>query len=122
MTRVAVALALALSGCASLAEGTVDQSREVLLTSEPSGARVTQNGIAVCLTPCTVRQQRLALADPMVFAFPDGRRTELQPNLNWSPNALGNAALGGPVGLAVDLLSGRVIVADRHIHVIADAE
>lgn len=118
MTRfpAAVGAILLLGGCASVAEGTVDQSRESLVTSSPSGAVLMQDGRTICRTPCTVRQQQLNLIKPLTFAFPDGRQLVTDPVLEWNGNALGNAVFGGGVGLFVDALSGRVVRSDRRIH------
>ncbi len=111
--------ALGLSGCASMAEGTVDQSRETLVTSNPSGAALTQGGRVICTTPCTVRQAQLDLTKPLTFTFPDGARTESAAGLNWNASTLGNAAFGGPLGLAVDVLSGRVILSNARVHAVS---
>jgi hypothetical protein len=119
-SRLLACFAVLLSGCAGMAEGTVDQSREILLTSSPSDARVSQGGPTICRTPCTVRQQRLNLLEPLVFEFPDGRRAETRTGQNWNATTLGNAAFGGPLGVAMDVISGRVILADRHIHAVAE--
>lgn len=122
MTRVAlVVVVAALGGCASLAEGTVDQSRETLVTSLPSGAALSQGGRTICVTPCTVRQSRLDLTRPLVFSFPDGSRIESAAGLNWNATALGNALFGGPLGLAIDVLSGRVILSNDRVHAVSPA-
>lgn len=121
MIRAAAAAAatVLLASCASIAEGTVDQARESLVTSSPSGAVFSQEGRRICVTPCTVRQQQLNLTKPLHFQFADGREIETSPVLEWNANVLGNAVIGGGVGLVVDALTGRVVRSERRIH--ADA-
>ena len=73
----------------------------------------------ICTTPCTVRQAQLNLTKPLVFTFPDGATTESSAGLNWNASTLGNAAFGGPLGLAVDVLSGRVIFSNARVHAVS---
>lgn len=102
-----------------MAEGTVDQARELLFTSAPSGAQVEQAGVRLCQTPCSVRQQNLDMAKRLVFRWPDGRFAEVNLALGWNAAALGNVVYGGPAGVLIDTLTGRVVQAPGHVH--ADA-
>ena len=107
---------LALGGCASISEGTIDSSRTILLTSTPSAAVVTQKDRRVCTTPCTVRQGQLRYAESFAFLFPDGRSMKVDPAMQANGAILGNILFGGVAGAAVDALTGRLVVNGRHIH------
>lgn len=107
---------LLLAGCASMAEGTVDASREVLLTSTPSLARVTQGPRQVCTTPCTARQGQLRYAEPFTFTFQDGRAMTVDPKMQVSGAIVGNVIFGGGVGALIDVATGRLVVNGRHVH------
>lgn len=99
-----------------MAEGTVDASREILLTSTPSGAAVTQGSRRVCSTPCSVRQGQLRYGEPFSFAFADGRTMTVDPKMEANGAILGNIIFGGIGGAAIDALTGRLVMNARHVH------
>lgn len=107
---------MALPGCASIAEGTIDASRPVLLTSTPSNARVTQGGRVICSTPCTARQGQLRYGEAFTFTFPDAGVMTVDPQMTVNGNVLGNVIFGGGVGALIDIASGRMVVNGRHVH------
>lgn len=113
---ILAALTLLLTGCASIAEGTVESSREILLTSSPSGAAVTQGPRQICTTPCTARQGQLRYAEAFDFRFPDGRSLTVDPAMKVNGNVLGNVLFGGLGGMVVDAATGRLAVNGRHVH------
>lgn len=117
MLRISLAASLLiLGGCASMAEGTMDASKPVLLTSTPSEARVTQGGRVICTTPCTARQGQLRYAESFTFTFPDGRTMSVDPRMRANGAVLGNVILGGGVGALIDAASGRLVTNSGHIH------
>lgn len=105
-----------------MAEGTIDASREILLTSTPSSAAVTQGDRRICTTPCTVRQGQLRYGEPFHFAWPDGRRLTADPGMEANGAVLGNIIFGGGIGALVDIASGRLVVNSRHVHAEAESE
>lgn len=113
---VAIGAALMISGCASMAEGTVDASREILLTSTPAGAAVTQGDRRICTTPCKARQGQLRYAEPFTFTFVDGRAMSVDPKMQANGVVLGNIIFGGIGGAAIDALTGRLVMNSRHVH------
>ncbi|MNQ92070.1 hypothetical protein D3C85_1074780 [compost metagenome] len=115
-THLAIGAALLISGCASMAEGTVDASREVLLTSTPAGAAVTQGDRRICTTPCKARQGQLRYAEPFTFTFVDGRTMTVDPKMEANGAVLGNIIFGGIGGAAIDALTGRLVMNSRHVH------
>lgn len=123
-TRALAAIAgvFALGACASVAEGTVDAGRQVLLTSEPTGARVTQQQRIICTTPCTARQGQLRYGEAFTFTFSDGREMTVDPRMEANGAILGNIIVGGGIGALVDIASGRLVVNSRHVHAVADSD
>lgn len=115
-------LAAALSGCASMAEGTLDASREILLTSTPSGAAVTQGERRVCMTPCKVRQGQLRYAERFTFRWPDGRSLTVDPKMEANGAVLGNIIFGGVGGAVIDAMTGRLVMNSRHVHAEATSD
>lgn len=116
-SRVAVVnMAAALSACASMSEGTVDASREILLTSAPSGAMVTQDQRRLCQTPCKVRQGQLRYSEPFTFTFQGGQAMTVDPKMQANGAVLGNIIFGGIGGAAIDAMTGRLVMNSRHVH------
>lgn len=105
-----------------MAEGTVDASRPVLLTSTPSGAKVTQKQRIICETPCSARQGQLRYGESFTFTWADGRTMTVDPKMQANGTILGNVLLGGPVGAVVDAATGRLAVNSRHVHAEVPAE
>lgn len=99
-----------------MAEGTIDASKPVLLTSNPSNARVTQSNRVICSTPCTARQGQLRYGEAFTFTFPDGRTMVVDPRMQANGAVLGNIIFGGGVGAVIDAASGRLVTNSGHIH------
>lgn len=123
MIRALVALAAsALAGCAGMAEGTIEPSQRILLTSSPSGAEVRQGPRALCTTPCHVRRSDLRFNEGYQFAFPDGEVIEVPAEFEGNAAIMGNVLVGGLVGTALDAASGRAVARRGHVHVERDAD
>lgn len=99
-----------------MTEGTVDASREVLLTSNPPSARITQGQRRICETPCKARQGQLRYGEPFTFTFPSGRTMIVDPRMEANGVFLGNIIFGGIGGAAIDALTGRLVMNSRHVH------
>lgn len=123
MRSAGVALiAVALSGCASVAEGTAEPSQQILFTSNPTGAEVMQSGQVVCRTPCQVVRSELKLMEGYTFLFGDGSEQEVALETEANAAVLGNILVGGVVGGVVDLATGRGFVREGHVHVEQEAQ
>ncbi|WP_412061404.1 PEGA domain-containing protein [Rubrivirga sp. IMCC45206] len=99
-----VALLVATSGCATIIQGS---RQDVLVDTDPSGARVTVNGYEAGETPVILDLKRdehhhveLALEgyEPVVF--------RLERDLDFVPAVVGNVFSFGLLGFAVDFVSG----------------
>jgi hypothetical protein len=106
-----------LTGCASLAEGTIETSERLLLTSAPSGAAVRQQNRTICSTPCYTRRSDLRSGEGFVFQWPGGEVIEVEPSYDFQAAVLGNIIFGGGVGLVIDTATGRAVGRPDHIHV-----
>jgi len=90
-------------GCATAVHGTRER---VAVTSEPSGARVTvEPGGSVLTTPAKVELERSA-AYVLTFQLDGFRPRALEVAPEYSPVHLGNALVGGLIGMKVDEASG----------------
>lgn len=119
MARTALAagalgsLLLAASGCATIVSG---RTAEVSLNSTPPGANVVVRDhegafVASTTTPGKVSLKRgrpwLRPAQYMAtFSKPGYQPSQAMIGTKFNPWSLGNIALGGPIGLGVDAVSG----------------
>jgi hypothetical protein len=113
----AVMCAGVLSGCAAIAEGTLEPSQTILFTSTPSGALVKQGPRTICSTPCRATRNELRLAEGFQFQFASGAIVSSQAEFGANGAVFGNILFGGGVGLLVDAATGRLVVRDGHVHV-----
>jgi hypothetical protein len=97
---VGLCLTLACTGCATIAGGSRDQ--KVAVNSKPQGAQVFVDGQPAGTTPTEVALNR-NVAHEVVLDKPGYQpyRTMVTSGLN--PWLFGNLAIGGIIGLAVDI-------------------
>lgn len=104
-----VALAAALSGCASVTRGTTEN---ISITSTPAGAEATITGLDVptaCITPCAIVAKRSA--DITVSFAKEGYEPEIVALTKEVPATgaagfAGNVLAGGLIGMGVDAATG----------------
>ncbi|MCA8939885.1 MAG: PEGA domain-containing protein [Planctomycetes bacterium] len=99
-----VVMALSLSSCATIIDGT---SSDVRITSEPSGATVLVDGIEKGKTPATVKMSK---SDSNVVTlklngYDDSMMKVERKFAGWT---VGNLVLGGLIGIIVDVVTGAV--------------
>lgn len=113
-TRIRVALAMgaavSLAGCATITRGTTSQ---VQIQSEPSGADVRTSTGFTCTTPCTMTVNR---KDEFSVTFTkagyEPEEVEVKTRIAGEGAAagiVGNAIVGGVIGLAADAASGATL-------------
>jgi hypothetical protein len=119
VSRAALLLSgcLALAGCASIVDGTLEASGEVLITSSPGQAQVWLRNRYLCETPCHVAKSELPGREKFSVRFPSGSEVDVGPDVSFNPNIIGNVIFGGGIGLLLDTASGRLVRRGDRIHV-----
>lgn len=98
-----VSIAIAESGCATIAGGTGDQT--VKIQSDPPGAAVKVDGVDFGATPAEVPLSRKTEHTvELAHAGYEPVKVKLSRNLN--PWLFGNIICGGLIGLVVDVCTG----------------
>ena len=102
MTLIAASLALMTAGCSTVIHGT---RQKIGLSSNPSGAQVLVDGKSACVTPCIYKMSRRRghTIEFLRDGYEERGYTITRDASGWM---FGNLIIGGPVGLAIDLLSG----------------
>ncbi|MCZ8184823.1 MAG: PEGA domain-containing protein [Beijerinckiaceae bacterium] len=100
---------LAVGGCATVTRGTTSQ---IQIESEPSGASVETSLNHQCTTPCTITVSRKEEFS-VVFKLPgyQDQTVFVSTRIAGSGAAgfVGNAVVGGVVGMGVDAVSGSTL-------------
>ncbi|MBL9032751.1 MAG: PEGA domain-containing protein [Phycisphaerae bacterium] len=89
-------------GCATIISGTHE---DVVVQSDPSGARVSVLGRGEHTTPATIRLPRNE-SFVVTLSHPGYRSEQVFVDSGLNPWIFGNIILGGLVGIVVDLVSG----------------
>lgn len=104
---VLAALAVALSGCATITRGT---KTDFTIESTPSGASVTtSNGFSCDATPCTLRVPRKdGFGVEIALDGYETARVQVTSGMSGGGTAglVGNVLVGGIIGVGVDATSG----------------
>ena len=106
-----------MSGCASVVGGTFEGSSMVLLTSTPSGARVTINSVPYGVTPCRIRLNKFNALKELQFEKDGFHSARCSAKDGFNAATLGNVLAGGFIGAGYDLLSGNMVSTKDSIHV-----
>jgi hypothetical protein len=103
------AIALTMGGCATVTRGTTDT---ISVTSEPPGAQATTSLSNACTTPCTFDVPRMT-EFVVTFNAPGYKPQEIpvktQIATAGAAGFVGNALIGGVVGMGVDVATGATL-------------
>lgn len=102
MVGMVAVLQAGAGGCATIISGTHE---DVVVQSDPSGARVSVLGRGEHTTPATIRLPRNE-SFVVTVSHPGYRSEQVFVDSGLNPWIFGNIILGGLVGIVVDLVSG----------------
>ena len=105
------------TGCASLVDGTIENSSFVTFSSEPTAARIMAGDRLICVTPCRERVPA-HLMETLVATKEGLTSVPVQGDTSANLSVAGNVILGGAVGLVVDAASGRMVRYHDTIHIV----
>ena len=105
------------SGCASIVDGTMENSNYVTFSSEPTGAKIMSGDRVICSTPCRDRIPAFEM-DKLIAVLDGHKPVKIEEHAGINLNVLGNAIVGGGVGLFVDALTGRAVRHQDTVHII----
>ena len=97
------ATTLLLSGCSTIVEST---KQEIVVSTEPSGAEVLRDGVAVGVTPLTLTVKRKDAGESILVRKEGYEDGFIQTKQKINPWFFGNIITGGLYGSTTDLVSG----------------
>ena len=97
------AISLLLSGCSTIVETT---KQEITVSTEPSGAEVLRDGVAVGVTPLTLTVKRKDAGESILVRKEGYEDGFIQTKQKINPWFFGNIITGGLYGSTTDLVSG----------------
>lgn len=101
---VSVLALFLVSGCATILNS---PNQMVAFTTEPEGATVSIDGVAMGKTPCVLPVARKGWDKTVSFAKPGYKTVHYKLYNTLNGALLGNLLIGGGIGLAIDAISGR---------------
>ena len=113
--------ALVLTACASVVDGTLESAQPITLTSMPTGASVYAGHAKLCDTPCRPRVEdwRIQSLEVRKQGYIP---VQLSAASDVDATTFGNILMGGVLGVAIDVASGRVVKYEDSIHVNLEPE
>jgi hypothetical protein len=102
-TSMAVCV-LSIQGCATILN---DSTQPVAFSSDPQGAIVAVNGVAMGRTPCTLPIQRKGWDKQVSFTLDGHKPVSFTLKNSLDGAVAGNFILGGIIGGVIDGISGR---------------
>lgn len=119
---ILVPILLLISGCAAVSDGTIDGSKTILVTSDPSGAEVTIKGVPYGTTPCRITINKFDRGSDISFHRNGFKKINAKLQRQGNSWVLGNIIAGGAVGIGFDVLSGNGAVTKNTLHVFLTKE
>ena len=113
MKKITVSLlasSIMLSSCATVFTGTKDK---LSFTSEPAGAHVFYKDLEKCVTPCETEIQRLMSKQVVVMKKEGFKDQEVLLKSKFNPITLINIAVGGIIGMGIDMATGSFMKKDQ---------
>ena len=108
---------LFLSSCASVQQGTLEDSQSIVMTSTPTNLKVYSNVTLVCSTPCSVKASQINLSSYLMIKNEDGVVKEINLEKGLNEDIVGNIIYGAGPGVVIDVISGNLSKYPSKIHV-----
>ncbi len=112
-----VILMLNATGCATFVNGSHDT---VAFSSDPDGATVSIDGVAMGKTPCVIPVKRKGGDKTVSFKLYGYKTVQYHLDSHMSGSVWGNILLGGPIGVGVDAISGRSSEFQDSLHILLE--
>lgn len=108
---------LLLASCASVQQGTLEDSQTITITSTPSNLKIYSNVSLVCSTPCSVKASQINLSSYLMVKDEKNEIKTVQLQKNFNEDIFGNIIYGAGPGVVFDVISGNISKYPSNIHI-----
>ncbi len=99
---------LLLSSCASIQQGTLEDSQTITITSTPTNLKVYSNVSLVCSTPCSVKASQIKSSSYLMVKNDQEAIKKINLEKGFNEDMIGNIIYGAGPGLVFDVVSGNL--------------
>ena len=110
-------LLLFLSSCASVQQGTLEDSQTIIITSTPTNLKVYSNVTLVCSTPCSVKASQIKSSSYLMVKNDDEVIKKINLEKGFNEDIVGNIVYGAGPGVVFDVLSGNLSKYSSKMHI-----
>ena len=108
---------LLLSSCASIQQGTLEDSQTITITSTPTNLKVYSNVSLVCSTPCSVKASQIKLSSYLMVKNDQEVIKKINLEKGFNEDMIGNIIYGAGPGLVFDVVSGNLSKYPSTLHI-----
>ena len=108
---------LFLSSCASIQQGTLEDSQTIVITSTPTNLRIYSNVNLVCSTPCSVKAAQIKSSSYLMVKNNDDVVKTINLEKSFNEDMVGNLIYGAGPGVIFDAISGNLSKYPSKIHI-----
>lgn len=110
-------LLLFLSSCASVQQGTLEDSQTIIITSTPTNLKVYSNVTLVCSTPCSVKASQIKSSSYLMVKNDDEVIKKINLEKGFNEDIVGNIIYGAGPGVVFDVLSRNLSKYPSKMHI-----
>ena len=108
---------LLLSSCASIQQGTLEDSQTITITSTPTNLKVYSNVSIVCSTPCSVKASQIKSSSYLMVKNDQEEIKKINLEKGFNEDMVGNIIYGAGPGLVFDVISGNLSKYPSTLHI-----
>ena len=108
---------LLLSSCASIQQGTLEDSQTITITSTPTNLKVYSNVSLVCSTPCSVKASQIKSSSYLMVKNDQEIIKKINLEKGFNEDMIGNIIYGAGPGLVFDVVSGNLSKYPSTLHI-----
>ena len=108
---------LFLSSCASVKQGTLEDSQTITITSTPTNLKVYSNVTLVCTTPCSVKASQIKSSSYLMAKNDKEDIKKINLEKGFNGDMIGNIIYGAGPGVVFDVVTGNLSKYPSKIHI-----
>lgn len=103
--------------CASVQQGTLEDSQIITITSTPTNLKIYSNVSLVCSTPCSIKASQIKSSSYLMIKNDQGFVKQINLEKDFNEDMIGNIIYGAGPGVIFDFMSGNLTKYPSKIHI-----